>query len=413
MFNPDDNANDALSKSAAERVPVQKRPALPTLILASVINAVAVNIFLPSIPGMAKEFGVSFAFMQLGLSVFLGMNAVLQLVLGSLSDRYGRRPVLIATMALFAGGTVLCLLSHSALMFLIGRAIQASCAAGIVVARAIVRDVYNTRDAAVRISYLSVSLAIGPMLAPAIGGLLDANFGWRASFTLLLALGLVTLLVLVTRLPETRVLGTGPGQSHWRAYGQMLSSWNSARVALCAGLANGLHYAAVGSAPALAEGLLGIPTTLVGLWFAIGAGGYVTGGLLLPRLLKLLQFRTILRAGGIILLGGSLIILTAALAGALTPLLLFGPLVFVGFGQAMILPNCSVLQMSLHPRFAGAAAGLQAASQLAAGGIASTIAGILVGDGTNPHLIALFLVGVAALLVVIVWGLPNLGEQSE
>lgn len=393
--------------------PSRKRPTLFTLIMASVVNPIAVNIFLPSIPGMAKEFGVSFAFMQLGLSIFLGMNAVLQLVLGSLSDRYGRRPVLIATMALFVCGTILCLLSHTPLMFLIGRAIQASSAAGIVVSRAIVRDVFETRDAAVRISYLSVSLAIGPMLAPAIGGPLDAAFGWRAPFMLLLAMGLLTLIVLLFNLPETKPRGSGPVQSHWRSYVQMLSGWTSARIAISAGLAAAVHFAAVGAAPALAEGYMGIPTSVVGLWFTICAGGFVAGGLLLPRLLQLFRFRTLLRTGGMTVLAGTLIILAAAYADALTPLLLFGPLVFVGFGQALILPNCALLQMSLHPRSAGAAAGLQAASQLASGALASSFAGILVGDGTAPYLLTLFLVGLSLLLAIVSWGLPNLGERSE
>ena len=165
--------------------------------MAAALGAISMNMFLPSMPAMADHFGTSSAVMQLAISGYLGATSVLQLVAGPLSDRYGRRAILLTCFWLFLLGTFICLSASSIEIFLFGRIVQAFSAGGLVLSRAIVRDLVDTKKAASMIGYVTMGMTLGPMIAPILGGFLDENYGWQAVFWAKVLIGVFVLVIVL------------------------------------------------------------------------------------------------------------------------------------------------------------------------------------------------------------------------
>ena len=178
-------------------------PHISTLIALTGIGALSMNVFLPSLPAMAEYFNADYALMQLSVSLYLAVNAVLQLFIGPISDRFGRRPVLLISLALFSLATLGCILAPTAVSFLVFRMGQAVIVSGLVLGRAVVRDMVPQAEAASMIGYVTMGMAVVPMIGPAFGGVLDQAFGWQANFILLLAAGLAVLALTWADLGET------------------------------------------------------------------------------------------------------------------------------------------------------------------------------------------------------------------
>ncbi|MEO1962028.1 MAG: MFS transporter, partial [Paracoccus sp. (in: a-proteobacteria)] len=170
-------------------------PHILTLIALSGVAALSMNVFLPSLPGMARDFGVDYAVMQLSVSAYIGASAVLQLLAGPVSDRYGRRPVVLVGLVIFLLATLGTLTARDAGLFLLFRLIQSAIAVCMLVPRAVVRDMFDGNRAASMIGYVTMGMSVVPMIAPVIGGVLDEAFGWRANFAVMGLLGLVVLAV--------------------------------------------------------------------------------------------------------------------------------------------------------------------------------------------------------------------------
>ena len=186
---------DAMSYSNARFLDRTTPPHIVTLVLLAGVSAMSMSVFLPSLPRMTEEFGTSYGVMQLSVSLYLACTALLQIVIGPVSDRYGRRPVVLGALAIFVLATIGCWLSTSAEMFLTFRMIQAAVAVGMVLSRAIVRDCVPQDEAASMIGYVTMGMSLVPMFAPMVGGLLDEAFGWRTTFlfTALCGAGLMAL----------------------------------------------------------------------------------------------------------------------------------------------------------------------------------------------------------------------------
>ena len=168
-------------------------PKIVTLTLLAGLSALTMNIFLPSLPGMAAWFEVPYGLMQLSVALYLALSAVLQILIGPISDRFGRRPVILGALVLFLLATVGTLLAPNATLFLIFRMAQAVIAAGMVLSRAVVRDMVSDDEAASMIGYVTMGMSVVPMIGPVIGGILDEAYGWHANFGLLMILGVVVL----------------------------------------------------------------------------------------------------------------------------------------------------------------------------------------------------------------------------
>src|SRR5690554_5364405 len=174
----------AMNEMSAPRA-AERRPSLVILVTISTVSPLALNIYLPSMPSLVGLFDTTMARVQLTLSLYLAAFALAQIVIGPLSDRYGRRPVLLWGMVVFMLGSLACALAPDIDFLIAGRILQAAGGStGIVLGRAIVRDLYDRRQAASMIGYVTMGLAIAPMVGPAIGGVLDHVFGWTASFYL-------------------------------------------------------------------------------------------------------------------------------------------------------------------------------------------------------------------------------------
>src|SRR5690606_14960761 len=174
------------------------------LIIVAAVSPLGINLYLPSMPGMAASLGVDYAAIQFTLSVYLAAVALGQLIIGPISDRYGRRPVLLGGLVLFFVGSVICMLAPNIAVLNAGRVVQAlgGCA-GITLSRAIVRDMYDRTRAASMIAYVTMGMAVAPMIAPTIGGVLEALHGWRIAFAFLAVFGLITLVAVHVLLHET------------------------------------------------------------------------------------------------------------------------------------------------------------------------------------------------------------------
>src|SRR5690606_10711277 len=183
-----------------------KRPPAPhlvTLVMTASVGPLAMNVFLPSLPGMARHFGSDYAIIQLAVSLYLVATAALQFFIGPASDRFGRRPVLLVCFALFLLGTLAAIFAPTVEALLGCRLLQAFAAAGTVLARAGVRDPVGTTEAASQLGYITMGTAVVPMIGPTIGGFLDELYGWQASFWLILGFGVVSFLFAWFDLPET------------------------------------------------------------------------------------------------------------------------------------------------------------------------------------------------------------------
>ena len=152
-------------------------PNIFTLILLAGVSALCMNIFLPSLPSMTEYFDTDYGVMQLSIAVYLAVNAVLQIVVGPISDKFGRRPVILAGLAIFLAATIGCIYAPNAAVFLTFRMLQAAVVVAMVLSRAVVRDMVSADEAASMIGYVTMGMTVVPMLGPALGGLLDSAFG--------------------------------------------------------------------------------------------------------------------------------------------------------------------------------------------------------------------------------------------
>ena len=381
----------------------KRRPHLATLVLASAISPLAINIFVPSMPSLAAHFGTSYSSVQLGLSLYLGATAVLQLVIGPLSDILGRRPVLLGGMMLFIAGTVLTLLAPSVEVFLAGRVVQSAAAAGIVLSRAVVRDLVAQERAASMIGYVTMGMAVAPMVGPAIGGVVDDLFGWRASFWLLLALGFAALAALHVNLPETNTQRGPPLRQQLHIYAELLRSVRFWLFALSATLATSVFFAFLGGAPAIASGPLAMSPAAYGLWFALCALGYMIGNFVSGRYSERVGVRYMVFGGAMVTLAGPLATWLANASGQFGIAALFLPMLLVGIGNGMTIPNATAGAISVRPDAAGAASGLLGSIQIGLGALASIVAGILVtgADGIARYCLLLVAVGIAGAVFAV------------
>src|SRR5918995_517364 len=192
-----------MTRTTAE--PPNAKPSFIALLIGvAAVSPLGINMYLPSMPGMARAFGVDYTTIQLTLSLYLAAMAVGQFIRGSLSQRFGRRPVLLIGLLVFVLGSFICLSAQNVGVLIVGRVVQAvgGCA-GITLSRAIVRDLYGRNQVASMIAYVTMGMAVAPMIAPTIGGLLETFFGWRASFAFLVGFGGLALLFAYWRLRET------------------------------------------------------------------------------------------------------------------------------------------------------------------------------------------------------------------
>lgn len=375
-------------------------PHVITLVLLASISALNMNIFLPSLPGMATYFDTDYGFMQLAISGYLGITAVLQLIIGPMSDRYGRRPVLLGGLVIFLLATVGCIFSQDVGTFLVFRMIQGAVAAGMVLSRAIVRDMVEPWEAASMIGYITMGMSLVPMIGPIIGGYLDQNFGWQSSFTLVLVFGLMVLWLIWADLGETNMQKSASFKAQFKAYPELIRSRRFWGYALTAGFASGAFFAFLGGAPFVAIELLGLEPAQMGFYFMFISMGYMFGNFLAGRFSNVIGLNRMMLFGSSIAVAGMLLALVLFLVGLQHPISFFGSIAFVGIGNGMTLPNANAGIVSVRPHLAGSASGLGGAVMIGGGAGLSAITGAMLAIETGAYPLLYMMLGSSLLAVL-------------
>ena len=343
------------------------------------------NVFLPSLPQMAEYFGAEYGVVQLSVALYLGVNAALQLLVGPLSDRYGRRPVMLVGVAIYCLASLGCLWAPDVITFLVFRMIQASVVVGLVLGRAVVRDLYPRDQAASMIGYVTMGMAIVPMVGPVIGGALGQAFGWKANFWLLFGAGLVILLLAWADLGETARKGEGRLRDQFAQYPTLLLSRRFWGYSLSSTLASGAFFAYLGGAPLVGARIFGLEPALLGLFFGAPALGYFFGNFISGRFSVRVGVDRMILWGALITVAGLSTGLGLFFVGYKTALVFFGSMTFVGLGNGMVLPNATSGMMSIRPDLAGTASGLGGSIMLAGGASLSALSGVILSQSDQAY----------------------------
>ena len=356
------------------------RPSYAILIAISAVGPLALNIFMPSLPGLQREFGVSYGVVQLTLTLYLVGMACCQLVYGPVSDRVGRRPLLLFGMAVFVAASLMAAMAPSIHVLIAARLLQAvGGAAGIVLARAMVRDVFDRETSASVISYITMAFVVAPMVAPAIGGYIDVHGGWRMGFWALSVLGACVLAAAWFHLPETHVnrAPAGSGMSLLSGAAHLFRLRRFRGYTLVLAFTSSVFFGFLGGAPHIMMDVLGRTPMEYGLWFISVSAGYMAGNFLSGRYTRAVGLDRMIMAGCSVTLAGGLLCFAAALTGFLSPATLFLPMSLAALGNGLTIPNGTAGAISVDHRLTGAAAGWSGFAQMACGAAASQLVGSL------------------------------------
>ncbi|MEO9874165.1 MAG: multidrug effflux MFS transporter [Anderseniella sp.] len=344
-------------------------PGIATLILVTGLSTLSLNMFIPSLSKIAVTFSADYGLTSVSIAGYLGMTAILQIVIGPLSDRFGRRPVMLTGLLVFILASVGCLLATDIWTFLAFRMLQASVICGAALSPAIVRDMVPARQAASLLGYISMAMAVAPMLGPMFGGALDELFGWRASFVAFVGIGMLVFGLCWIDLGETNHHRSDTFADQFTTYPELLSSKRFWGYSLCMAFSTGAFYAFLAGVPLVAKSLFAMSTGTLGIYIGSITGGFFVGSFLSGRYAKRYHLTSLMIAGRVAACAGLSAGLVIFLAGYVHELFLFGATIFVGIGNGLTMPSSSVGAMSVRPRLAGSAAGLSGALTVAGGAI--------------------------------------------
>lgn len=348
-----------------------RRPPLAILVAISALQPFALNVLAPATPSLARALAVDYATVQLTLTFYLLAVAVTQIFVGPISDRIGRRPCILAGAALFLAGSVVGALAETIEVLLVARAIQAmgggTCFA---LARAIVRDTADKDESASLIGYITMAMVVSPMVAPLVGGFLEAAYGWRAIFaaTAILATGVGLAAVLLLRETAPRN-GTASLVGMLRGFPALLSDRLFVAYVIALSSTSAAFFGFIAGAPYVVVEVMGRSADVYGAYFVLSAGGYMAGNFLTGRFgrrvgsERLVLFGTAASALSVVLALGF------ALVGPWTPATLFLPLMLNAVANGLTIPGATAASLSVRPELAGTAAGLAGAAQLGFGAL--------------------------------------------
>lgn len=370
-----------------------RQPSLGEILLLgslTAFGAVTIDLYLPTLPAIARDYGTSAAAVQLTLSTFFVGMALGQLFFGPLSDRIGRRPTILIGCAVYVAASLFCALAPTIEALVAGRFFQAlGCCAAMVTCRAIVRDRYDHRDSARIFSLLMLVLAIAPLLAPTVGGWIAAAAGWHAVFYAFVAVGVAISAAVGLRLDESRSAATAQaarGQDVLSAYARLLGHKRLIGY-LLVGAANGATlFSYIAASPDLVVNSWGFSESQFGLVFAAIAVGVVGSSQVNRLLLKHRSPDAILAWATLGAAAAGVALWLVALFDAPVPVVLVA--VFVALSSnGLIAANASAGALNVDPLRAGAISGLMGGINFGMGAAASALAAAMY-DGTARPLAA-------------------------
>jgi len=384
--------------------PATSPPHLVTLILLTAFATLSLNMFLPSLGTIAEALKAEYALVSLAVAGYLAVTAVVQLIVGPLSDRLGRRPVMLGALGFFTVASLGCATAGDIWSFLGFRMLQGGMIAGYALSLAIVRDTTPERRAAGRIGYIAMAMALAPMLGPMLGGVLDAWFGWRANFWVYFAAGLGLLAVCWVDLGETHAPSRDGSEQDMARASALLRMPRFWGYALCTAFSTGAFYIFLAGAPLVAKASFGVSPSALGVFIGSITAGFMAGSLISGRRAPRYALTTMMLAGRVVACGGLMAGLVLILSGILTPLTYFGATLFVGLGNGITMPSSNAGAMSVRPRLAGTAAGLSGALTVGGGAGLTAVSGALLTEANGAIvLMSLMLAASLAGLISAAW----------
>lgn len=364
-------------------------PPILALVLVTAMSPLALNIFLPSMPSMARDFGVETPDIQPALSLYFLGVAVGQLIYGPLSDRYGRRPVLLAGATVFALTNVYLIFTGGVLGLILGRTAQAfgGCS-GMVLTRAIVRDVYDTDQSASAMGYITTAMVVAPALAPALGAYLDVTLGWRSSFMVLAIYAAFAVPAIIFWIGETNrhPLDAISLETIIHNYAWLLRAPVFIAYMLTVTFGAASFFSFVAGAPHAVIDFMGKTPVDYAIYFIGAALAYMAGSFLAGRYAVRIGLHRMLKWGLVLMTIGSIAVLGQLFYGP-SLMALFLPVGFASFGSGFVNPAATAGALSVRPQIAGAASGLLGFAPLLLGAVFSEIIGRSFAFGIAPFLI--------------------------
>ena len=388
-------------------------PTFLTLIALASITALTMNMFIPSLPAMTEYFHTEYRIMQLSVAVFMAANALVQLFVGPISDRFGRRPVLIVGLSVFVLASLGCVLAPTATSFLVFRAIQAAVVVSMVLSRTIVRDMYDHNKAASMIGYVTMFMSIVPMVTPAIGGFLDEHLGWHSNFWVLVFSGIVVLALVLFDCGETNQHKSASFRDQFASYPELFSSPRFWGYSLAATFASGAFFAYLGGSPFVGTVVFGLSPSALGIFFGAPSVGYLVGNGITGAMAGKVGINRLIVLGTLLTMTAVAIPLVLTVTGQINHFTFFGPMILLGFGNGLVIPNATVGILSVRPKLAGTASGVGGALMIGGGAGLSALSGSLLKPGIGPGpllwiMLAVTVLGLLSILFVI-WRERSLG----
>jgi MFS transporter, DHA1 family, multidrug resistance protein len=352
------------------------------------LGPMSMDLYLPSLPDIGRMLHAPIGEVQLTISSYLFGFAIGQIVYGPISDRFGRKPVLLAALALYGVATVVCAMTQSIETLAAMRFVQALGGAGsIVLARAVVRDLYSGARAGRELSLMGSIMAFAPIVAPAIGGVLQTAFGWRASFILLVIFAVFVGSIAARLLPETLHKRT-PGPFSLAAMGVLYRSVMQHRGFLAhLGILTtsfvGL-YAWVSAASIVMQGIYGLSPIAFGATYAVGAAGYMLGTGLAARIVMRVGLDRTIGIGAVTLAAGGLAVAAVVALGLGHVAWLVGAMTIYLAGLGLAMPQTMAAALTPFPDRAGTASSLMGFAQQSCGAIAAGAIGQYLGQSAWP-----------------------------
>jgi len=365
------------------------------------------NVFLPSLPNMTEYFQTDYRLMQLSVALYLAASGALQIVIGPMADKAGRRPVILWGLGLFLLATLGCIFAPNAEVFLTFRICQAVVAVGTVLSRATVRDMFQQDRAASMLGYVTMGMAVVPMIGPAIGGALDQAFGWSASFWLMLVLGTLGWILTWADFGETAQKSGKTLVGQFREYPELFLSPRFWGYSLASGLSSGAFFAYLGGAPFVGTVIYGMEPGELGVYFGAPAIGYFLGNFLSGRFSVRIGVNRMVLWGCLIISFGIILSMLVLASGYGSQYSFFGFMTLVGLGNGMAIPNATAGALSVRPHLAGTASGLSGAIMLIGGAALSALAGALLTPETGAMMLLVIMqasaLGGVVAIGVVVW----------
>jgi len=385
-----------------------------TLILITAVSLMSFGMFLPSLGVMASEFEIGYETMALSVSGYLAFTAVLQLIIGPLADRYGRRPVLLGSFALFSAASIGCSVSDDFATFLVFRILQGSVITGAALSRAVVSDIAEPQKAASILGYIAMSMSLAPILSPAIGGIISEFAGWRANFWVYTGLGVALWILIWFQLPETRKEKAVDRTGFLNSYAQLLRNVHFWGYALLMSLSLGAFYVFISGVPFIGAEQMELSQLQIGFGLGSITIGFLIGSFLSGKLSASRELISMILLGRCVSTIGLTACVLVLLIGGISPWNFFGGTLFVGLGNGLSMPSANSAVMFVRKDLSATASGLSGSVMVAMGAVLSAVTGVIVkAQPSAIALTALMLALSAASLLIAVLIRRDLHKSSR